>query len=584
MKRFLLSLTAMTVLGSIALSSTVWADASRSRYFTDMNSQSYGFWAIDEVDELLEKGVVTGVGDNKFAPQNLMERGDFVLMLENAFHYPTISTYRYNFADVSQEDYYYTAINNARGNGILDDTPVFNPQNPIKRIDAFNMIYKTMNLYGCVGSNGSTDVSSYNLLNTTDKIAVGTITKMGIISGYNGELKPNDTVTRAEMAVMLSKAIEIYEERGSESADTGTVQEDKPVLSDVEENIDKNIEKEEKITETYVAENGENAVIDGNEIAVSSGDGAVARGTDTTLKIEGSKASTAAKGSKVISVTEGAEAELINMNINSSAQEGTGVYVDENSSAKITASKVFARYEDSRAVDSKGRLEIADSTVQGAKSEALRVYGGTNTDIVGSDLITEGSNGCIVVENLDDAYEKANINLTDVTFKGDKESSAILVKNARATVNLKNVVLEGVENIIDTQYIYSRGIKDTEVDLVLDGQKLEGEITADDRAIINLKLTNGANFKGVINYSNTAKEMNLEISSDSLLELTDICYIDALIVDENLRTYKNFAEVIDDNGSSIYYNADNPENDYLNDDTYSLQNGGVLTPIEGGYY
>lgn len=584
MKKYLFS-AAAAALAAMTLSTAVWADASQSRYFVDMNGESYGFWAIDEVDQLYEAGVVRGIGDNKFAPANLMERGDFVLMLENAFNYPAISVNKYNFVDVKQEDYYFTAINNARGNGIVDDTPVFNPQDPIKRVDAFKMLYNTMNLYGCVGANGSTDVSMYSdsalLLNVKDQIAAGTLTKLGIITGSNGELKPNDTVTRAEMAIMLSKAVEVYENSGAKEANTGTKQELKPVLSGAEANpdADRVTSTLEKITETFVVSDGESAEIDGNEIAVATGDGVVAQGGGTSLTIDGSKASTAEKGSRVVAVLEGAEAELIDMDINASANASTGVYVDENSEVVIESSKVFARYEDGRAVESKGKLEVTDSTLQSAKEEAVKLYSGTDTDISNSTIISEGSSSGIVVTNTSNSYDTTTLNLTDVVFKGGSKGAAILVENAKTVINFKDVTLEGVKTILQTAYNYSRGMRETEVTLNLDAQKLEGEINADDMAIINLSLTNGSTFKGVLNYANTAKSMNVEISGDSLLELTDDCYVDAFIItDERMRQDRDFSQVVDDNGATIYYNSENHENDYLDEGTYSLQNGGVLTP------
>jgi hypothetical protein len=584
MKRYLIS-AAAAAMSAMMFSTAVWADASQSKYFTDMNDQSYGFWAIDEVDSLCSKGVVKGVGDNKFAPENLMERGDFILMLDNAFNFPAIESRIYQFYDVSEDAYYYTAILNARGNGIIDDEATVRPENAIRRIDAFKMLYNTMNMYGCVGSNGSTDLSMYSdaslVVNAKEQIAAGTLTKLGIISGSNGELKPNDTVTRAEMAVMLSKAIEVYEANGSKEADTGSKQTQKPILSGVEANPDPDrvVSTEEKITETFVVENGESETIDGNEVSVSSGDGVIARGTNTKLTIDGSKLTTASKGSKVVSVLDGAEAELTGVDINASANESIGVYVDEDSEAEIESSKIFARYTDGVAVESAGNTKITDSTVQSVKAEAVKVHTGSAINITDTDIVFEGTNSGIAVRNTDQNYDTTTINLTGVEFKGNSKGTAILVENSKTIINFKDVTLNGVKTILDTSYKYSKGIKNTEVELNLDGQKLEGNINADDMAIVTLSLTNGSTFKGSLNYSDTAKEMNIRISADSLLELTDDCYIDSFIVeDERMRSDRNFDQIIDDNGSTIYYDANNHDNDYLNEGTYTLPNGGRLTP------
>jgi hypothetical protein len=584
MKRFLISSAAIAMLATSMLTSVAYADADRSVYFTDMNSQSYGFWAIDEVDTLFQKGVVHGVGDNKFAPENLMERGDFVLMLNNAFSYPEISTKMYNFYDVPQDSYYFTAINNARGNGITDDSAVFEPENAITRIAAFKMLYRTMNLYGCVGSNGSTDTSMYTdgnlLLNTEDKIAVGTLTKLGIISGSNGEIKPNDTVTRAEMAVMIAKAVEVYEANGSKDATTNTKQELKPVLSGAEANPDESrvTSSAEKITETVTVEDGDSETIDGNEIAVESGNGVVVTGDGSKLVINDSQASTRGTGTTVISVEDGAEAELNGMSINASANDSTGVYVDADSELTMKSCKVYARSTKSGVVV-KGDTEIDDSTISASNTDALTIYGGTTVDITGTSFTSEGSNSCIRIKGGSGNYDTVTLNLTDVDFSGNKKGSAIIVENAKVVINVKDVTLNGLENFITTTYNYTSGMKDTDIEINLDGQTLEGKINADDKTNLELNLKNGSTFTGSLNYANSAKTVDVYISEDSLLELTDDCYVDSFVIEEcQDRNDRNFGTFVKDNGSSIYYDDENHDNDYLSEDSYSLRNGGQLTP------
>lgn len=584
MKRFFVA-SAAAAMAALMLSVPVTADVAQSRYFVDMNAQSYGFWAVDEVDGLYEAGVVRGVGDNRFAPENLMERGDFVLMLQNAFHYPEISKKLYGFVDVKSEDYYYEAVTNARGNGIIDDVPLFQPQQPLKRLDAFKMIYNTMSLYNCIGSNGSTDVSmytdSYLLLNVQDKIAVGTLTKLGIINGYGGLLNPNNTVTRAEMAVMLTNAINVYKENGS-SASIST-QVSKPTADDPAPEAPKEDTKPaERITDTYTVTDGASEEINGAAVSVSSGDGITVTGNGTSADISDSTVAVSGKDSIAVKVVRGAEAELTNVDINASASGAVGVYVDNDSEAEIKSSKVFSRYENGRAVENGGEIKISDSTVQSAKSEAIKLYGDSLTDISASDIVTEGKNCGILISN-DNSYDKSVINLTDTTFKGDKNGAAIRVENASAVINFNNVKLEGYDTILETGYTYNKGIRESEIELVLNGQRLEGKINADDMSVVTLDLTNGGSFKGVLNYENDARSINVKLSSDSLLELTDDCYIDALIFADDEDSYRigedrNFSNVIDDNGATIYYNASNHLNDYLNNGTYALQNGGMLAP------
>ena len=56
--------------------------ATASRYFWDMSSFE---WAVPAVDLLYENGVVHGTGNGTYSPGQQITRGDYVLMLCQAF-------------------------------------------------------------------------------------------------------------------------------------------------------------------------------------------------------------------------------------------------------------------------------------------------------------------------------------------------------------------------------------------------------------------------------------------------------------------------------------------------------------------
>ena len=59
---------------------------SGSRYFQDMGGYA---WAAPCADLLYEAGVVTGTGSQRYRPADAVSRGDFMLMLYQAFQLPT---------------------------------------------------------------------------------------------------------------------------------------------------------------------------------------------------------------------------------------------------------------------------------------------------------------------------------------------------------------------------------------------------------------------------------------------------------------------------------------------------------------
>ena len=169
-------------------------------------------------------------------------------------------------------------------------------------------------------------------------------------------------------------------------------------------------------------------------------------------------------------------------------------------------------------------MDVNDSTLQAVTTDAVTIYGGSSADINASDVVFEGDSSGIKVTNSGDNYDETVINLTDVTFKGGEKGAAITVENSNVVINFKNVVLEGFENILNTVYNYSRGMREATIELNLDGQSLEGNISGDDMAIINLNLENGSNYKGQLNYSNTIGSMNVAVSYTHLT-LPTICSV-----------------------------------------------------------
>ena len=80
--------------------------------------------------------------------------------------------------------------------------------------------------------------SDSDTLNSVElQLAAGTLTKMGIVSGSNGKLNINDTMTRAEMATIFSKTCSYIDTAKEMLADKEQAKKDK-------EEADKNAEQE----------------------------------------------------------------------------------------------------------------------------------------------------------------------------------------------------------------------------------------------------------------------------------------------------------------------------------------------------
>lgn len=175
-----------------------------SRYFNDM---AYHTWAAPSVDYLYQNNVTNGVTSTQFAPNQRINRCDFVLMLCRAFKFSGSSGS--SFPDVPADSYFASAVAAAKQMGIVngDDRGRFQPYGQVTRQDAMVMTYNALRAAGWSVGNAPTSVlnqfSDGNSVSSYARTAVSALVQMGAVNGDNGRLLPHNSITRAEAAVIL---------------------------------------------------------------------------------------------------------------------------------------------------------------------------------------------------------------------------------------------------------------------------------------------------------------------------------------------------------------------------------------------
>ncbi|NTV89400.1 MAG: S-layer homology domain-containing protein [Clostridiales bacterium] len=180
-----------------------------SKYFTDLGKATSGYNAY--IDALYEKGLVNGTAKGIFSPNSKISRADFILILYRNYKYADSSE---NFTDVKSTAYYSKAVAAAKGKGIVSGK-TFSPKTAITKEEAAMYLFASLGLQDAMTS---TDISAYSdskSISTDAVKAVGTLTSLGILTAdKSGRLNPKSGLTRAEMAVILYKAVSL----GSSSA------------------------------------------------------------------------------------------------------------------------------------------------------------------------------------------------------------------------------------------------------------------------------------------------------------------------------------------------------------------------------
>ena len=183
--------------------------STTSRYFSDMGSAR---WAVAAVDFLYENGVVSGTGAGTYSPQEPITRGSFLVMLDQAFSFPSAGGY--SFPDVPANAYYADAVQKAYALGIASGYPdgTFRPDEAITRAGAAVMLYQAMVTSGwSIGAQDESALYSYSDWQSVASYARGpmsVLVKNGVFSGdEKNQLTPKQSMSRAEMAVVLARAV-----------------------------------------------------------------------------------------------------------------------------------------------------------------------------------------------------------------------------------------------------------------------------------------------------------------------------------------------------------------------------------------
>lgn len=183
--------------------------ATASRYFWDMSSFE---WAVPAVDLLYENGVVHGTGNGTYSPGQQITRGDYVLMLCQAFQLSGQG--KAGFWDVPRDSYYAQAVMTAQALGITGGYPDggFHPGSPVTRQDAAVFLMKAMQADGwSLGSGNEQMLSRFrdeSSISAYARSAMAVMVEYGVLSGTADQtISPQKAITRAEMAVMLANAL-----------------------------------------------------------------------------------------------------------------------------------------------------------------------------------------------------------------------------------------------------------------------------------------------------------------------------------------------------------------------------------------
>lgn len=164
-------------------------------------------WYANAVKYAVDKGMMNGVGGNKFAPDGVTNRGMIVTVLYRLENEPTAAAA--SFTDVASGAYYANAVAWASANGIVTGygNGKFGPNDSITREQFAAILYRYAQYKKYDVSVGEdTNILSYNDAQSISAYAIPAIQwacGAGVMNGSNGRLTPKLGATRAQAAQLL---------------------------------------------------------------------------------------------------------------------------------------------------------------------------------------------------------------------------------------------------------------------------------------------------------------------------------------------------------------------------------------------
>ena len=170
-------------------------------------------WFYQDVKYVYENGIMNGVSDQDFAPNQNLTRGMIVTILYRMENTPKARTAG-TFTDVTAGQWYTDAVEWAAAHNIVNGygNGKFGPNDPVTREQLAAILYR----YAQYKSRDVSVGEDTNILSYTDAFSISEYAipalqwacGEGLINGADGNLMPADHATRAQVAAIIHRYLE----------------------------------------------------------------------------------------------------------------------------------------------------------------------------------------------------------------------------------------------------------------------------------------------------------------------------------------------------------------------------------------
>ena len=182
--------------------------SATSTLAVEFSDLSKDHWAYENITTLANKGVINGYPDGTYLPENSVTRGEFLKLILTA----SVGNKAFESNSNSSEHWAMKYASYAEENDLLMmGTSIDNLDDGISRLEMAVILARVSLVKGFdeYDTSARTDFSDIADLPNGGDVYIKYVASLGLLNGYpDGTFGPNKTMTRAEVATVISRFLQ----------------------------------------------------------------------------------------------------------------------------------------------------------------------------------------------------------------------------------------------------------------------------------------------------------------------------------------------------------------------------------------
>lgn len=195
-----------------SMNNSIYGLIYNKKTFTDISNH----WAQESINDLASRLVINGADEQRFIPESDITRAEYMAIIIRALGLSSANK-TVHFKDVAENTWYHQVVQIGYSYGLVDGfiDGSFKPNEKITRQEAMVILSRAMKLVELNKEIDNTkqqelvgNFSDSEQLASWARQAAALTIEIDVISGYKGELRPLQNITRAETAAIIQRFLQ----------------------------------------------------------------------------------------------------------------------------------------------------------------------------------------------------------------------------------------------------------------------------------------------------------------------------------------------------------------------------------------